>query len=75
LPEASVALEATGYERGTIVPLGSSTAWPVFADERIGGRIALGAGEHGLSAMVDSTELLAGLDATVADISDELGLN
>lgn len=72
LPEASVALEATGYERGTIVPLGSTTAWPVFADERISGRIALGAGEHGLSAMVDSGELLRGLEATVADISDPL---
>lgn len=72
LPEASVALEATGYERGTIVPLGSSTAWPVFADERIAGRIALGAGEHGYSAMVDSADLVRGLQATVADISDPL---
>ena len=70
LPEASVALEATGYERGTIVPLGSTTAWPVFADARIEGRVALGAGEHGLSAMVDAAELVAGLDATVGDLSD-----
>ena len=30
LPEALVALEATGYERGTITPFGSTTAWPVF---------------------------------------------
>jgi Cys-tRNA(Pro)/Cys-tRNA(Cys) deacylase len=72
LPEASVALEATGYERGTIVPLGSTTAWPVYADTRVAGRIALGAGEHGLSAMVDASQLLAGLGATVADITDEL---
>jgi Cys-tRNA(Pro)/Cys-tRNA(Cys) deacylase len=70
LPDASVALEATGYERGTIVPLGSRTAWPVFADSRIAGRVALGAGEHGLSAFVDWAELIVGLDATVADISD-----
>ncbi len=70
LPEASVALEATGYERGTIVPLGSTTPWPVYADSRITGRIALGAGEHGLSALVDSAQLIAGLDATVADITD-----
>jgi Cys-tRNA(Pro)/Cys-tRNA(Cys) deacylase len=70
LPEASIALEATGYERGTIVPLGSTTAWPVFADSRIAGRVALGAGEHGLSAFVDSTQLIAGLGATVADITD-----
>jgi Cys-tRNA(Pro)/Cys-tRNA(Cys) deacylase len=72
MPEASVALSATGYERGTIVPLGSITAWPVFVDERIAGRIALGAGESGVSAFVDAAELVAGLDATVADITDEL---
>jgi prolyl-tRNA editing enzyme YbaK/EbsC (Cys-tRNA(Pro) deacylase) len=70
LPEASVALDATGYERGTIVPLGSTTAWPVFADSRISGRIALGAGEHGTSAFVEAAELIDGLGATVADITD-----
>jgi Cys-tRNA(Pro)/Cys-tRNA(Cys) deacylase len=70
LPEASVALEATGYERGTIVPLGSTTAWPVYADSRVAGRVALGAGEHGVSAMVDASQLIAGLSATVADITD-----
>ena len=71
LPEAHLALEATGYESGTITPLGSSTAWPVFADSRIVGlRIAMGAGEHGMSAFVDADELIAGFDATVADISD-----
>ncbi|MGH3706224.1 MAG: aminoacyl-tRNA deacylase, partial [Agromyces sp.] len=32
LPDASLALAATGYERGTITPLGSTTAWPVVAD-------------------------------------------
>ena len=70
LPDASVAFDATGYERGTIVPLGSNTAWPVFADSRIEGRIGLGAGEHGLSAFVDAAQLIAGLVATVADITD-----
>lgn len=71
LPEASLALEATGYERGTITPLGSATAWPVFADERIAGRrVSLGAGEHGLSAFVDADSLVVGLGATLADISD-----
>ena len=69
LPSADQALEATGYERGTITPLGSSTAWPVFADERIAGRIAMGAGAHGFSAFVDSAALIAALGATVADIS------
>jgi Cys-tRNA(Pro) deacylase len=73
LPHQDVALDATGYERGTITPLGSSTAWPVFADERVvGRRIALGAGEHGLSVFVDADELLDAYGATIADITDEL---
>ena len=73
LPEASVALDATGYERGTITPLGSTTAWPVYVDERIvGRRVSMGAGEHGLSVFVDADALIAGLGATVADISDPM---
>ena len=52
LPEASLALEATGYERGTITPLGSTTAWPVYVDETlVGRRVSMGAGEHGLSVV------------------------
>jgi len=71
MPSADVALEVTGYERGTITPLGSSTPWPVVADSRIvGRRVALGAGAHGFSAFVDADDLIAGYDATVADISD-----
>ena len=71
LPDASLALEATGYERGTITPFGSTTAWPVYADERmVGQRVSMGAGEHGYSAWVQADDLIAGFDATVADISD-----
>jgi Cys-tRNA(Pro)/Cys-tRNA(Cys) deacylase len=73
MPHQDVAREATGYERGTITPLGSSTAWPVYADERIvGRRVTLGAGEHGLSAFVDADPFIKAFDATVADITDEL---
>ncbi len=71
LPDPDVALAATGYERGTIVPIGSTTAWPVFADETIRGRrIAMGAGAHGYSLFVDGDALIAAYDATVADISE-----
>lgn len=71
MPSPDVALEATGFERGTITPVGSTTAWPVVADERIvGGRIALGAGEHGHSAFVDAGALISAYGATVADITD-----
>ncbi|MCD2441991.1 YbaK/EbsC family protein [Agromyces sp. SYSU K20354] len=71
LPDASHALAATGYERGTITPLGSTTAWPVVVDESvIGRRVSMGAGEHGRSLFVDADALIAALEATVADISD-----
>jgi Cys-tRNA(Pro)/Cys-tRNA(Cys) deacylase len=71
MPDAAAAKDATGYERGTITPFGSSTAWPVFADERMAGRtITLGAGEHGTAVAVAADEALAALGATVADLSD-----
>jgi len=73
LPDKDVAFAATGYERGTITPLGSTTAWPVFVDERIvGRRIAMGAGAHGRSAFMAADDLIRGWDATVADISEEI---
>ena len=72
LPEPELALGATGYERGTIVPIGSTTAWPVFADERIvGERIAMGAGAHGYSLFVEADDLIAAYGAVVADITTE----
>lgn len=71
LPDASVALAATGYERGTITPLGSTSAWPVVADATIlGRRVSMGAGEHGYSLFVDADALIAAFGATVADITD-----
>jgi Cys-tRNA(Pro)/Cys-tRNA(Cys) deacylase len=74
LPEASLALAATGYERGTITPLGSTNAWPVYIDATLAGRrVSMGAGEHGLSVFVEADALIAGLGATVADISDPVG--
>lgn len=70
LPEPDLALAATGYERGTIVPIGSTTAWPVYADESIvGHRVAMGAGAHGYSLFVDADALITAYGATVADIS------
>ena len=71
LPEPDLALAATGYARGTIVPIGSTTAWPVYADETIvGKRIAMGSGIPGRQLFVDADALLAAYDATVADISE-----
>ncbi|MBV0896179.1 YbaK/EbsC family protein [Microbacterium sp. NC79] len=70
LPDAAAALAATGYERGTIVPIGSTTAWPIYADESIvGRRIAMGAGAHGYSLFIEADDLIAAYGAVVADIS------
>jgi prolyl-tRNA editing enzyme YbaK/EbsC (Cys-tRNA(Pro) deacylase) len=69
LPDASAARAATGYERGTITPFGSTTAWPVVADSRVRGEITLGAGAHGVAVALDAAAALAALGATVADVS------
>lgn len=74
MPDAATALDATGYERGTITPFGSTTAWPVVADERLLGReITLGAGEHGTAVALDAAAAVAALGATVADVTDPDG--
>ncbi|OAH50456.1 hypothetical protein AYL44_08380 [Microbacterium oleivorans] len=74
LPEPELALAATGFERGTITPIGSATDWPVYADETITGRrIAMGAGAHGFSLFVDADDLIRAYGATVADISQAMG--
>ena len=71
LPDAGTAQDATGYERGTITPFGSSRPWPVIADVRITGReITLGAGEHGVAIAAAADDVIALLKATVADVSE-----
>lgn len=71
MPDATVARDATGYERGTITPFGSTRAWPVVADTRIRGReITLGAGAHGVAVALQADDVVRALGATVADVSE-----
>jgi len=70
MPSAEVARDVTGYVRGTITPLGSRTALPVIADASIAGTVSIGGGAHGVALTVDAAELLAALDATVADVTE-----
>jgi Cys-tRNA(Pro) deacylase len=70
MPPADVALAVTGYERGTITPLGASTAWPVIADAAVEGTISIGGGAHGVGLTVSAAELVAALGATVADVTE-----
>lgn len=73
MPDAETAREVTGYVRGTITPLGSTAAWPVIADEHVQGTVSVGGGAHGVSLSMDAVELVAALDATVADVTEAGG--
>ena len=70
MPSAEEALAVTGYQRGTITPLGSLRRLPVIADERVSGTVSIGGGDHGVALTVDAAALLAVLDATIADVTD-----
>lgn len=71
MPDADVALAATGYERGTITPFGSTHPWPVIADARVAGQpVSIGAGAHGVAATLDGSALTLTLGATVADVTE-----
>lgn len=69
LPPPEDAFAATGYERGTITPFGSTHAWPVIADATVTGTISLGAGAHGVAVTVAADDVVRALDATVADVT------
>jgi len=70
MPDADTAYAVSGYVRGTITPLGSTAAWPVVADATLEGPVSLGGGAHGVALTVDAAELMAALDATVADVTE-----
>ena len=70
MPSADVAFEVTGYVRGTITPLGSTTSWPVVADASLSGPVSLGGGAHGVALTVDADKLVRALKASVADVTD-----
>lgn len=71
LPEKTEAERITGYPVGTITPFGSSTPLPVVLDLAAVGKehVALGAGERGVNIHISPSELRAGLDADVADVT------
>jgi Cys-tRNA(Pro)/Cys-tRNA(Cys) deacylase len=71
LPDAEEAKTATGYERGTITPFGSTTPWPVIADARIPSLdlVAIGGGGHGINLHLAGRDLVDHLGADVADVT------
>ena len=72
MPPADEAFAATGFERGTITPLGSARSWPVIADVVLAsrGEVTLGSGAHDVAIGVDATALLEKTAATIADVTD-----
>lgn len=73
MPDKEVAREVTGYERGTITPFGSTTAWPVIADSQLVASeapVSIGGGAHGVAATVLPGALVDALGATVADVTE-----
>ncbi|HOF64057.1 MAG TPA: YbaK/EbsC family protein [Dermatophilaceae bacterium] len=71
MPDPAGALAATGFERGTITPFGSTQAWPVIADAALAGRtVSMGAGAHGVAVTVAADEVIRALDASVVDVTE-----
>lgn len=69
MPDAETALAVTGYQRGTISPLGLNL--PVIADERlVGHSISLGSGQVGTIIALQADDAIAALGAVVADVSE-----
>ena len=71
LPDADEAREATGYERYTITPFGSTRAWPVLVDAAAMTEpvLSIGGGGFGISAHLAPADLVDALDAEVVDLS------
>jgi Cys-tRNA(Pro) deacylase len=71
LPDADEAKAATGYERYTITPFGSTRRWPVIADAAILGEpvVSIGGGGFGINLHLAPADLVAALDARVTDVS------
>jgi Cys-tRNA(Pro) deacylase len=71
MPDAAVAKDVTGFERGTITPFGTTRTWPVVVDARAAGRrVSIGGGGHGVGIELAVDDLVAALGATVAEVSE-----
>jgi Cys-tRNA(Pro) deacylase len=72
LPDADEARLATGYERYTITPFGSSTAWPAILDASATSEpvLAIGGGAFGVNVHLTPAALISALGAEVVDVSD-----
>jgi Cys-tRNA(Pro)/Cys-tRNA(Cys) deacylase len=79
LPDADEARSATGYERYTITPFGSTRAWPVLVDTAAVDQpiVSVGGGAFGVNIHLRPADLVAALKAAIIDVTtpevDEAG--
>lgn len=71
LPDAEEARAATGYERYTITPFGSSRPWPVLLDAAAleFDRVSVGGGAFGVNLHLAPGDLVRHLSADVVHVS------
>ena len=71
LPDADEARDATGYERYTITPFGSTRSWPVILDGAAMDQpvVAIGGGGFGINVHLTPGDLVTALGAEVVDVS------
>ena len=72
LPDADEARVATGYERYTITPFGSTRPWPVILDAAAAEQpvLAIGGGAFGVNVHLAPADLVQALDAQVVEVSE-----
>ncbi len=71
LASTEEAYAATGYERGAITPFGTTSQWPVVADERVNALdpASIGGGAHGVAVHLAGAAAVAHLGAAVASVT------
>jgi Cys-tRNA(Pro)/Cys-tRNA(Cys) deacylase len=71
LPDADEARSATGYERYTITPFGSTRTWPVILDASATSEpvLGIGGGAFGVNVHLAPSVLIEALDAQVVDVT------
>jgi len=72
LPDADEARAATGYERYTITPFGSTRPWPVILDAAAADQpvLAIGGGAFGVNVHLAPADLVRALGAQVVEVSE-----
>jgi Cys-tRNA(Pro)/Cys-tRNA(Cys) deacylase len=71
LPDADEAQRATGYERYTITPFGSTGSWPVIVDASAAAQpvVSVGGGAFGVNLHLAPEALVEALGAEIVDVS------